>query len=67
MSVPRDMEWLFPIVDGLVNTRNELRRAGLYAIADDFRDFVKSLEVGIYRVALDDTKDGGTWHWTSHE
>jgi len=67
VNVPAELERQSPTVDNLVDIRNELRRRGQYGAADDFREYIGTLRVGMYRVALDDQKDGGTWHWTAHE
>jgi len=47
-----------PLVDLLVEIRDEMRRQKLWALSDMVRD--RLAELG---VILEDSKDGTTWHW----
>jgi len=47
-----------PLVDLLVEIRDEMRRQKLWALSDMVRD--RLAELG---VSLEDSKDGTTWHW----
>jgi cysteinyl-tRNA synthetase len=47
-----------PFIDLLLELRNELRDQKLWALSDEIRDQLTSLDV-----LLEDSKDGTTWRW----
>ena len=67
MNAQQDMAALCGLIDTLAATRTSARLRGDYATADALRDRLLAIRVGMYTVALDDEREGGTWHWTVRE
>jgi cysteinyl-tRNA synthetase len=70
MSVAADMAELAPGIDLLIAERARLRAEQRWPEADSLRVQLEAVRVAAenapfsYRVAVDDAREGGSWHWT---